>query len=1005
MRRSEGVEPAWDGCAGARAGLDPAVPASVGTGVVRSDAGGWRMDETERAPSRGAPVPGAYVAFDCETTGLDPRRDGLLQLAAVAQTAHGAREWSTLVDPGRPVDLQIQRLTGITPERLRGAPDPETALREFRAFVGDLPLVAHNAAFDLAFVQTGLRHHRLRPLASPVYDTLTLARLLEPAAEGHRLEDLARRRQIVLDRAHDALADARAAGLLFGALLRDLAAMDVLLLRTLAHILRRAPDPLSRLIVDLAGGAQPAFVHRTLPPIAEEPAREDSPAPLPELAELLQQESPLGRLLCPFEARPGQARMMGAVATAFASDRHLIAEAGTGTGKSLAYLLPALAWASSQGRPVVVSTHTVNLQEQLVGKDLPLIVASGALPGRVALVKGRAQYACLKLWEERLQVDPDPADAPFLARFATWLAQTETGDCGELGLFGEDEERFSTLSADAVACAGRRCPHYDPCFLFRARRRAELADVIVVNHALLFANMGADVLPEFGYLVCDEAHHLEDAASQHLGRVVGERSAERFWRLLERGEAAGELGGRPAGVLAALRARHAPVGLLAAAGGAATDVVRQLDFAAAALRTAREGASAYFDGLRAFVARRQASSTYGRATVRFEPRPEGGADPVWDTLVIAGERMMQGLADLGRGLEAAAASLDDGSPEAAAGTEQVAQLQGLAARAREFAEDVQLALAGRQGWVTWCEVAETRSGGQGAVVLRACPVDPGPILERALFAAKRSVVLTSATLSVRGRFDYLRGRLGLADNEEGRRTDELIVDSPFDYRLQALLTVPSNAPRPVPGDAPAHARMISPWLARLLGLSRGHALVLFTSNRLMREVADLIRPTLEAVGIACLAQGLDGSRSHLAAALRRGEETVVLGSASFWEGVDVQGDALRCLVIAQLPFWPPDIPLQQARQESILARGGSPFRELQLPQAVLRFKQGFGRLIRSASDRGVAVVLDPRIVTADYGRSFLGSLPDPEILIGSGEVVLIRAAEWWRAGMSPSAAH
>lgn len=941
------------------------------------------------APGMGGRLARGYVAFDCETTGLDPRRDALLQLAGVAWGSGEPRVFSTLVDPGRPLSLQIRRLTRISEEMLVGAPGPQEALAGFRAFIGDLPLVAHNAPFDLGFVEEGLWRYRLRPLTAPVYDTLTLARLLEPAAAGHRLEDLCQRRGLALERAHDALADARAAGALFASLLSDLEGLDPRLLGTLSHLLARVPDPVARLVVEAAGGhALPVMVRRSLP----SPEEGEAPAPqrVADVEGLLAEDSPLGRLLRPFEARPGQAQMLHAVSAAFAADRHLIVEAGTGTGKSLAYLLPALAWAGGGGGRVVVATHTVNLQEQLVDKDLPLIVASGALQGRVALVKGRAQYACLKLWEERLAAEPDPAEAPFLARFATWLAATATGDRGELGLFGEDEERFSSLSADAVACTGRRCAFYDPCFLFRARRQAEQAEVVVVNHALLFSNLRAEVLPEYDYLVCDEAHHLEDEASQHLGRVVGERAVERLWRLLDRVD--GPPASRGGGLLAALRAVHAPAAPLAALMGGSANVLRSLDAAVAALHTAREGAASYFDGLRSWAERRPASG-YGRATVRLEPRPERGADPLWDALHIAGERMMQGLGDLGAALQTLVAALQDGEAAEAA-AERVAEIQGLGGRAAELATDVELFLTGRPGWVSWCEVAETRGGGRGAVVLRGCPIDPGEILQEELFARKRSVVLTSATLSVRGSFTYLRGRLGLLDTPEGARTDELAVGSPFDFRRQALFCVPADAPRPSPGDVPGYARAAAPWLLQLLLLSRGHALVLFTSNRLMREMRALLAPPLEAEGIACLAQGLDGTRSQLAAALRRGEETVVLGSASFWEGVDVQGDALRCLVIAQLPFWPPDIPLQQARQESIAARGGSPFRELQLPQAILRFKQGFGRLIRSADDRGVAVVLDPRLVTAEYGRVFIGSLPDPQILLAPAEAVLARAAAW-----------
>ncbi len=1001
-----------------------AVARSAGVATSGPAAGlGLAAAAATARPRPAADWPETFVAFDCETTGLDCRRDALLQLAAVRVGPEGEHSWSTLIDSGRPVGLQVVRLTGITPERLRGAPTAAEALDAFRGFVADLPLVAHNADFDLGFVTEGLRRARLRPLAAPVYDTLALARLLEPAAASHRLEELAQGRGIPLDRAHDALADARAAAGLFRAYLQDLASLDPLLLGTLAHILAAIPGPLAALVRRAAGDRRvPALVRRGGGAAAPDPRGGGGGAAAPDprgggggaaapdprgggggaaaaagdLAALLQPDSPLARRLRPFEVRPGQAAMLHAVAHALASDRHLLVEAGTGTGKSLAYLLPALAWAGGQRRRVVVATHTVNLQEQLVGKDLPLITESGALPGTVALVKGRSQYACLKLWEERLGQpgqEMEPGEAPFLARVASWLARTETGDRGELALYGEDEERFSALSADAVACTGRRCPHFEACFLYRARRAAERADVVVVNHALLFANLRSEVLPDYDYLICDEAHHLEDEASQHLGRVVGERAGERFFRLLERGGERTAGAGRPGGLLPLLRAQWGggSLGLVPLApSDRASKVSARLEEAATALSLARDAATACFDGLRAWVQARPRA--YARAAVRFEPRPGAGEDPTWDALGAEGERWVLGLGDLAQALSGAAAAMED-DHDAAGGGERVAELQGLAAQASDLADSVRLCLRGAEGWVTWCEVAEARDG-PGAVVLRACPIDPGEILARDLFGSKRSVILASATLTVRGSFDYLRGRLGLAQGEQARRTDEVSVESPFAFRRQALIGVPRNAPRPTGPDAARYAPTVAPWLLRLLLASRGHALVLCTSHRLLRELRALLQPALEAEGIACLAQGVDGSRTALTAALRRGDETVVLGSASFWEGVDVQGDALRCLVITQLPFWPPDAPLQQARQEAVAARGGNPFRELQLPAAVLRFKQGFGRLIRSSADRGVAVVLDPRLATAEYGSAFLRSLPGPEVIQGSGEDVLAGLAAW-----------
>ena len=424
-----------------------------------------------------------------------------------------------------------------------------------------------------------------------------------------------------------------------------------------------------------------------------------------------------------------------------------------------------------------------------------------------------------------------------------------------------------------------------------------------------------------------------------------------------------------------------------------------LERAGQALAFAQEGARECFDGLRAWTEDRDGSG-YSSA-VRFEPRPEAGQDARWDRVRAAGAVLVDSLRRLGEMLGSAAVSLGE-SEMAPVRPERLAELAGAGEQAGALAADLEMCLGGREGWVTWCDVARRREG-PGAATLRAAPVDASGLLRSLLFSKKRSVVLTSATLSVGGRFGYLRGRVGLADGDEGERTDELRVQSAFDYPRQALVVVPRDLPQAARLAPAAHARALAPWLSALCTRTRGHALILFTSNRLMREVRYALAPALEAEGIACLAQGVDGSRSALAAALRRNEETVVLGSASFWEGVDVPGEALRCLVIAQLPFWPPDMPLQQARQEAVRDSGGNPFRDLQLPQAVLRFQQGFGRLIRSARDRGVAVILDARVVTQPYGRAFLDSLPGPARAVGTADEMLERVSRWLGSDMPDTA--
>lgn len=920
-------------------------------------------------------APDEYIAFDCETSGLDPQVAELLQLAAVRfQAGVAVEQWSALVRPSAPVPTAVLRLTGLDPERLAAAEPLGEVLPSFVRFAGRLPRVAHNAPFDEGFLAAALRRLGLEPLAADVYDTHELVRLVAPLLPSRRLGDLAERWGIGLDHAHDALADARAAGLLFARLCDDLAELRPDLLGTLEHLLRPAGGPLYALVRRACGapGATPSIV--LAPALAADDPHLPPLEPLsPErLVALLQPGSQLAGQIEGYEVRDGQRGMLGAVARAFDQGRHLLVEAGTGTGKSLAYLLPAIAWARSTGQRVVIATHTVNLQEQLIERELPL--AGRRLPANTALLKGRGHYLCLKLWQEQLERPADAASAPLAARVASWLAQTRTGDREELGFLGDDEERWSAISAETVACPGRRCNWYDRCFLFAARRRAEQADVVVANHALLLSDIrtGGGVLPEHRHVIVDEAHHLEDEAAKHLGVQLSERrlaaylkgaaarlaSLRHLWEPQARGT--GEAGARASGALAGVRAGEAAV--------------------AAALPEA----DGLFERLGPWVERRSGSGAYGRFTARFEPRRAD--DAVWADIETIAGRLAAHLEEMAAALAEAATALDPLVDEL-----RQSELQALATQAGEFAAACRLSVDGADGWVSWAEVPQRRGRG-GAAVLQAAPIDPGPILAERLFKARDSVVLTSATLTVADSFGFAAQRLGLDRDRD--RYDTLAVPSPFDYRHQALLCVPHDLPATRGIEPALYAAAVAPFLVRLFRCTGGRALCLFTSNRLLRAVYAACKAPLEREGIVVLGQGLDGSRSRLAGALREPGATVVFGSSSFWEGVDIPGEALSCVVLAQLPFWSPDIPLVQARVEAIEADGRSSFEHLSLPQAVLRFKQGFGRLIRSRRDRGVAVCLDGRLVAARYGRVFLDSLPGPEVFSGDCDGVLRRVAGW-----------
>ncbi|MBE3589400.1 MAG: hypothetical protein IMW98_01065 [Firmicutes bacterium] len=957
------------------------------------------------------------LAVDVETTGLDPAEDEILQVGAVLwEEGRVAARLSRLCRPRRPVPLAVLRLTGLAEEELRRAPPVEealAALEDLRREAGGALLCAHNAPFDLAFLRaaagtaTSLASGTAGGLTGPTVDTLEWARLLWPSG-GHDLAGLVERIGGPGFAAHDALADAEATAWLYGCMVHRAAAappgLKELWRRLLAPVdplflefLETAPQLAAR-CMDAARGADVAWRRavargdREAPP--QEPAGEGArrdPSLLPggrwqrrAVVSAFARGGALSRALPSFEWRAGQAEMADRVARALEGGGVAVLEAGTGTGKSLAYLLPAAAWAAAHGERVVVSTHTLALQEQLLQKDLPVVRA--VLPADFAaqVVKGQSHYLCLRRWDEILEGELalGEAERRFLARVAAWLETTAEGDRAELHLREAEEAGWAALSVEEHACAGRRCPRHDDCFLMAARRRAEAADVLVVNHALLLADVrtGGGVLPAYTRLVVDEAHHLEDLAAEHLGEVF-ERGAwlrrlAEVGRPRDRSTLAGRLRERWRGreAEAALRAVEAQAQAAAAA-------VEALFQAAAAGLGAPPGAAAAAGA----GAVEGAPSAGGAREWRLDGAPPGDARVA--RLREAAEEAAAAFLRLAGALAPAAAAFDGAADDRGAAIG--AEARRTAELFQEGAASLQRIVRPREGWAAWVESDGRRWA------LRAAPVDAGALLREALFARVASAVLTSATLSVAGRLEPFTRRVGL--DALGERVEAATVASPFAYREQALVAVPTDLPRVPQREDAAYWDRVVPFLERLLLASGGRALLLFTSHRALRQAYQRLRAPLERAGIQALAQGLDGSRWRLLDALRRDPRTAVFGAASFWEGVDVPGENLQLVVVARLPFRPPGHPLGQARAEAVAARGGDPFSELALPEAVLRFKQGFGRLIRSRDDRGAVVVLDDRLLRTAYGRAFLRSLPGASGFAGS-QADVVRAVLDWLSG-------
>lgn len=640
----------------------------------------------------------------------------------------------------------------------------------------------------------------------------------------------------------------------------------------------------------------------------------------------LADDGPLARKLRGFEARPQQREMAAAVAQAFAAPEHLAVEAGTGVGKTFAYLLPALDQVLRHQRRVIISTHTIALQEQLVQKDLPLLVEALEAPVRFELVKGRHNYLGLR----RLQQASNRQRALFadatrlgtLHAIEDWAYRTGDGSLSDLSET-PPLDVWEKVRSEHTNCMGRRCATYETCFYQRARRRAEQADILIVNHALLLSDLilrrdGASVLPDHDLVIVDEAHTLDAVASDHFGTTV---SSSQIQFLLN-----------------GLYNDRTGKGWLAETG--APD---QRDAVIAAARAC----NTFFDNLAAW------QRGNGRSNGRLirEGVIENTLSPALDEMVGLVTPLKERLPRL----------------------EDQFELGSMLQKAADLSASVGALL--RQQFADHVYWIETDAQHARRVSLCAAPLDPGPALRTLLFDRVPSVVLTSATLADAEdeQFEFLRNRLGAPP----ART--LRLGSPFRYDEQVTVYVEAGMPDPAATDrfTDAASRAITHYLR----MTEGRAFVLFTSYGMLGTVARLVRDDLRAEGYTILAQGEDLPRSMLLQRFRETPRAALFGTDSFWQGVDVAGEALSNVIIVKLPFVVPDRPTVEARIDLIRRRGGNPFNAFQVPDAILKLRQGFGRLIRSQSDRGIVVLLDPRVVTKGYGKRFLRSLPGGKIVV------------------------
>ncbi|CCO07131.1 helicase C-terminal domain-containing protein [Desulforamulus hydrothermalis] len=921
-----------------------------------------------------------FVAMDLETTGLNCWQDEIIEIGLVKYVdGQETDRFQTLVRPRQPLPVRIKRLTGLQDEDFSTAPLLQEILPEVLSFIDRLPLVGHNIKFDGNFLSAAAG----QTIANPLFDTLELAQYLLPSAPSHRLGDLCHNLGLPLEQQHRALDDALGAARLLLALLERLSGLEAELVWQLSQLLKQAASPwhpvLEKLSVKIlkqfpdrkltyqAPGARPVEVS-----VKERQPQAAVPVTLEECMAVLGPAGNLSEALPRFQYRPQQCDMAARVVTALNESKYLLVEAGTGTGKSLAYLVPAICWAVKNSQRVLISTHTITLQEQLWHKDLPLLTNLAGFKFTAALMKGRSNYLCLRRWHLAMsEQQHQPEEAGFLAKVMLWLHETGTGDKSELVMSYQEQDYWAAVCSESEGCLSNRCPYFkEKCFFMAARRQADRADLVVVNHSLLLSDANADnrVLPSYGPLIIDEAHHLESCATEHLGSSSG-RSEVLRW-LAAAGKQLSKLDGF-------VITDHQQEWL---------NLLRQ---SAEIRHQCREAANSFFEMLARWI-ENSAVNYEGRWAVRFGPadnRDEvaclpAALDSALDNLLVQLLSLSRLMVKLAERLSEATVFTDDLPAPAR-------ELAALAAVGEGIAHNLErICRHHEDDYVYWVE----GSGQRSELALRAAPIDVGPLLRAKLFAETRPVILTSATITVDGSFKHFAKSIGL-DVLPADKIIEKQLASPFNYAKQALLCAANDIQPVQTGDNHYHDELARA-VYNISMAAQGRTLVLFTSHRSLREVYHRLKDPCERADLCLLGHELDGSRRRLVEQFAAGQRTVLLGAASFWEGVDIPGEALSCVIIVKLPFAPPNHPLLEARLQKIARQGRNGFRDYQIPHAVIKFKQGFGRLIRDAGDKGVVVILDSRLVEKKYGAKFFNSLPLGEHFRGSWQQIVHQVKAW-----------
>jgi len=843
-----------------------------------------------------------YISLDIETTGLSPDRDDIIEIGAVKFDENGFHEsFQSLIHYDGVLPELVKHITGITDEDLEDAPSLEEMADSLYEFIGDLPVLGHNINFDMDFLKAkGFN------FSNQLFDSLPLAQILKPGLPTYSLDMLTEQFKITHKDKHRALDDAKATAELFNLLIKGINNINKTTLDRIKDIVSKSNWPLKEIFMN-------AESHKEAEAKQRDEHKEESDT-LKFANEEILKHFKNNSVVKNFEKRDPQIEMAEKISDAFEQDENLIIEAGTGTGKSLAYLIPSVYKALSGQTKVVIATHTKNLQDQLYNKDLITAQKSIGANFKTAVLKGRQNYISV----ERLNNYMKKSffydhEVTMLIKILTWLPQTENGEKGELSLFGREHYTWLDVCCDGIKCPHNNADYANKCFLNKARIRAGKADVVITNHSLILTDTigPVQILPEYKYLVVDEAHHLESEATNALTIMFTLDSIN-----------------RPLNNLKDLLKREPEL----------TEKIKELQGKAeiffGLLGICYEKFIKYANNIQALTV-----SDYVRESIEWE-RLKGAAE----SIVIKAEDLYKTLTQN--------ENLKDYIEIEMEAIAEIARKLGfviLEDGVSDFGQSI-----------TWMFVKMDQTLG-----IKCAPLQVREHLRGTLLNDKNSIIMTSATLSVDHKFDYIKCQLGLDEDFEG-----VILPSPFKYEDQVEVIFYKDMKAPAtPGYFDETCEIIKNEAIR----NGGKMLVLFTSKKAIQATYLKLAPELKTKNIAILAQNLSGGRNKIIELFKRDpEKSIIFGTNSFWEGIDIKGAALDTVIIQKLPFDPPDDPIHSARGRLF----DDPFNEYQVPRAILRFKQGFGRLIRSTKDSGRVIVLDSRVLSKSYGEMFLNSLPE-----------------------------